>query len=100
MRELFTDEDLSDLGEKILGLKRETTHIEIWNDNDKNKPFVLWWTDYVANDWTERFESLPLVMLRMTALLACEESDWSKGFTTDPENFSITSLEVLDNLAR
>jgi hypothetical protein len=42
--------------------------------------YLLWWTDGVAQEETERFEALSEAVVALGALIRCGESDWTKGF--------------------
>lgn len=43
----------------------------------------LWWTDYVANDWSEEFPTVAEALCSLAALEACRASDWEKSFSPD-----------------
>ena len=43
--------------------------------------YSLWWSDGVANDWTEFHPSLSQVMARVATLLYCGEHEWNKYFS-------------------
>lgn len=49
--------------------------------------YVLTWTDFVANDWTEEYVDLSVALLRLACLARCEEDDWSPGFRDDATKF-------------
>lgn len=58
--------------------------------------FDLRWTDYVANDWTEPFESLSAAVARLATLIYCLESDPERMFSTaNPDQFAVTAAEFL-----
>lgn len=48
--------------------------------------FTLRWTDFVANDWCEVYDSLSEALSRLALLSACQESDWEK-FMRDDERW-------------
>jgi hypothetical protein len=56
--------------------------------------FDLRWTDYVANEWAEPFESLSAAVARLAALIYCGEADPERMFTTDdPAQFAAAVAE-------
>jgi hypothetical protein len=57
--------------------------------------FRLRWTDYVVNEWEELFPTLSAALARVSALVACGESDWEKGFATSPEEFTTAADQFL-----
>jgi hypothetical protein len=44
--------------------------------------FSLWWSDGVANDWTEVHSTLSALFLRLGALMKCSETDGGLWFAT------------------
>lgn len=40
----------------------------------------FWWTDYVANEWSEVYDNLAQAFTRCALLLECEASNWELGF--------------------
>jgi len=65
------------------------------NSEDK---FVLYWNDYVANEWTEVFDTLPIALLRLAALLECGRSDWEKCFSKAPSQFVLAAECFLEGV--
>lgn len=49
--------------------------------------WVLYWTDCVANEWTESYDLLSHAVARLACITACAESDYSVSFAQTPENF-------------
>ena len=47
----------------------------------------LWWTDGIANEWTEEFPTVALAVLRLASLFKCSESDWVDGLAVESEEF-------------
>ena len=47
----------------------------------------LWWTDGVANEWTEEFPTVALAVLRLASLFQCAGSNWTCGFSVEPQEF-------------
>lgn len=45
--------------------------------------FTVQWTDFVANDWCEVYETLSEALGRVALLSACQESNWDIGFRDD-----------------
>ncbi|MBP7629355.1 MAG: hypothetical protein KA758_02790 [Acidimicrobiales bacterium] len=46
--------------------------------------FTLWWDDCVANVWVERYETLPLALLRLAVLGSLSGGCSPRGPTTSP----------------
>ncbi len=49
--------------------------------------YVLWWGDYVANEWTEVYAHLSTAIARLANLQHCRESDFEEGFVMTPLTF-------------
>ena len=47
----------------------------------------LWWTDFVANEWLEHYQTVSLAIARLALLQACGESVWDKVFRQTPTEF-------------
>jgi hypothetical protein len=47
------------------------------------KLFTIQWTDFVANDWCEVYDSLSEALGRLALLSACQEDGWEIGFRDD-----------------
>ena len=61
---------------------------------------VLWWTDYVANEWTETYDSLPIALTRLALLAECKDRDWDAGFGYAPSGHEKIAKAFLEkNLA-
>ena len=46
------------------------------------------WTDYVANEWCEHYTTVAYAFARLAILQACADSNWTKGFTSQPKDFA------------
>jgi hypothetical protein len=53
--------------------------------------FAVRWSDLVANEWVERFETLAVAFARVSALVHCGANGWQRGFTTDANAFQIAA---------
>lgn len=42
--------------------------------------YTMWWSDGVANDWTEWHPTLPVVLARVAVLFQCIDGDCAKSF--------------------
>lgn len=65
--------------------------------------FELFWTDYVANDCHETFETLPVALARWAALLHCVDhgrmfSDPTGGGGATPAEFVQAATQFLDSV--
>ncbi len=60
----------------------------------------LWWTDYVANDWCEHYTTVAHAFARLAMLHACADSDWNKGFTSQPKDFANNLDIFIDSQVR
>lgn len=47
----------------------------------------LWWSDGIANEWTEEYPTVSLAVLRLASLFKCGESNWHDGFALESEQF-------------
>ena len=57
--------------------------------------FVLWWTDYVANEWTETHPNLGTALARLTVLHHCVTH--GEGFDVEPDDFTPVAAAFLDS---
>jgi len=78
----FTDAIPSDVIDQMMF---GDTYVKMGRHQDG---YVLWWSDGVANDWTEFYPSLSLALARLATLAAAAESDWQAGFTSGPADFA------------
>lgn len=67
--------------------------VSIWEWVEDGVPsprsrFTLEWTDYVANDWCEVFDTLSVALARLAVLAKCEEHDWDVFMTHDASGFA------------
>ena len=53
--------------------------------------FAVRWSDLVANEWVERFETLATALARVSALVHCGANGWQRGFTTDAYAFQVAA---------
>ena len=49
--------------------------------------YVLEWTDFVANDWSETFPNMSTALARLALLAFCCETDWDAMFKDDSSEF-------------
>jgi hypothetical protein len=59
--------------------------------------YSLWWTDFVANEYTETYDSLSVAMAGLAVLLACAESDWDRFFKHTNEDFSVLAQDFINS---
>lgn len=60
------------------------------NIETSDKGYTLWWTDFVANEWYETYSNLSALLLRLSVLIYCAESNWDAGFSeNDPRALEI-----------
>jgi hypothetical protein len=45
--------------------------------------YIVTWTDFVANDWSERYVTLGAALARIALLADCGLTDWRSGFRGD-----------------
>lgn len=51
--------------------------------------YDLWWTDFVANDWTEHYDTLAPALARLALLAHSAAGDWHDcWFENDPDGFA------------
>ena len=66
-------------------------HATVAADGDT---FVLWWTDYVANAWTETHPDLGTALARLAVLHHCVTH--GEGFDVEPGDFVPVATAFLD----
>lgn len=66
-------------GHEIVKMNLNDVGIVMKYINDGTK-VQLWWTDYVANDWTEVFDTLGQAFSRLALLIECCDNDWGRFF--------------------
>lgn len=54
---------------------------------DEDRGATLYWTDYVANDWTEWYEDVSTALARLACLARCQETNWDAFFIGEPGDF-------------
>lgn len=64
--------------------------------DDAADKFIINWTDYVANEWTEEYTKLSAALTRLAMLAACGEADWDLGFSTTPEHHEVASENFMN----
>lgn len=67
--------------------------VSVWQWVEDDVPsartrFTLEWTDYVANDWCEVFDTLSVALARLAVLTKCEEHNWDVFMAHDPAPFA------------
>jgi len=60
---------------------------------EDGKSFVVWVTDYVANSWEEKFDSLSVAIARVGSYVKCSENP--NHWMPEPWVFSEKVLEIL-----
>lgn len=55
-------------------------------DSVDNK-FVMTWGDFVVNEWSEKFDNLSMLLLRLATLMKCGEENWDACFAIDLDDF-------------
>jgi hypothetical protein len=80
-----------------VNLKGESTAsidqlISTW---DNTFLYRLIWTDNVANVWDEYYPTLPVALLRLSALAECIDFP-DKSFKADPTSFTFSAKKFLD----
>jgi hypothetical protein len=55
----------------------------------------VWWSDGVANDWTEFYPTLSLALARTALLVHLSEHDFEQMFTSDADEFAGHATEFL-----
>lgn len=72
--------DLGDAGANVMEWRPAST---VPSNVVPTQLFTLQWTDFVATDWCEVYESLSQALARLSLLSACQESGWDVGFQDD-----------------
>jgi hypothetical protein len=62
--------------------------------------FAVTWSDFVANEWLERFGSLSVALVRVATLIRCGESQWQRGFVSDAPAFETSASLFLAGVAQ
>lgn len=65
--------------------------------HENDGKYSLWWTDFVANEYTETYDSLPVALAGLAVLLACGESGWEKMFKHTNEDFSVLAQDFINS---
>jgi hypothetical protein len=83
------------VGEPVIVLERGDCTAEIRPllvHAENVPPWVLSWSDGIANEWNESYDFLSTAILRLAALAFCSEHDWEVGFrATDAAEFDPTA---------
>ena len=66
-------------GHEIVKMNLNDVGIVMQYINDGTK-VQLWWTDYVANDLTEVYDTLGQAFSRLALLIECRGNDWDRYF--------------------
>lgn len=87
-------------GETVLSYNHEQVGVIVMAVGTKVE---LLWTDHVANEWTETFETLPLALARLATLIHCVEngrmfSDPTEGGGETPAEFVQAATRFLDSV--
>jgi hypothetical protein len=61
--------------------------------NEVDGKFVITWTDWVANEWTETYDNFSEAIARLALLAACCESKWMLGFQQNSEAQHVTATK-------
>lgn len=69
----------------LMNLRHDDYMAEIRSTEDG---FELWWTDYVANEWSEIYRTLAQAIARLALLQHCCETWWEARFVASPERFA------------
>jgi len=69
-------------------------------DEDYFAKYEVRWTDYIANEWIEVYLELSDALARVSALVKCGESDWSKGFAHDNKDFHFQADEFFAKVVK
>lgn len=64
--------------------------------DESTKKFIVNWTDYVANEWTEEYDKMSAALTRLAMLAACQEAGWDLGFSTTPEQHEQATEDFMD----
>ena len=65
--------------------------------HENDGKYSLWWTDFVANDYTETYDSLPIALAVLAVLLACGDSNWERFFKHDNQDFSVLAQDFINS---
>jgi hypothetical protein len=55
----------------------------------------LYWSDAVANDWTERYTELSHALLRVASLVYCGEHHYQRFYTHSADEFPTAAAQLL-----
>jgi hypothetical protein len=72
-------------------LKLDGVSIKLTRSLKSEKPFVLYWTDNIANDWTETYDDMSTAFLRLATLVKCGELKWDTFFRFDQNEFAMNA---------
>jgi hypothetical protein len=59
--------------------------------------YVLEWTDFVANDWSETFPNMSTALARLALLAYCCETDWDATFKNDSKDFFLNWVDFAES---
>lgn len=76
---------------QILDLTFNGMSMKLTRSLNSEKPFVLTWTDSVANDWTESYDNMSTALLRLATLVKCGELEWDTLFRFDDVVFTMNA---------
>jgi hypothetical protein len=70
--------------QRVAGFRTRQRWVRVgaWEDG-----YTVWWSDGVANDWTEYFPAVSSALARVAAIVFCGEHDCEVGFDTDADQF-------------
>ena len=77
----------------VIALTRNDFQAAIYPTPDGQ--FDLTWTDYVANEWTELYPTLPLAIMRLGVLVSCADTNWAEGFAHEADEFTLRASTFL-----
>jgi hypothetical protein len=87
------------------GVETPVENLILFNDTEfgcriymEGAKFIVNWTDYVANEWTEEYDLLSEALMRLAMLAACKESNWELGFSTSPEEHQVLVAEFMEEV--
>jgi hypothetical protein len=60
------------------------THVTVYDGGNR---FSVIWSDLIANEWEEHYDSLAVALVRVSALIHCGANGWKRGFTSSAEEF-------------
>jgi hypothetical protein len=78
---------------KVISGSIEGVEVSIF---EMEKHHLLQWHGEGYEEWQEFYPSLSFALLRFGALVACAESDWSKGFENDSADFVANAKKFLE----